>query len=96
VDLAANAASLGATAIDTHSIDEFEAALREAAASDVTTVVQIHTDPMIPSPSSEAWWDVPVSEVAALDSTRDARAVYERDKATQNTYLRGTDTVRTP
>lgn len=88
VDLAANAASLGARAIDTHTIEEFEAALREAAASDVTTVVQVHTDPMIPAPSSEAWWDVPVSEVAALQSTRDARAVYERDKATQNTYLK--------
>ncbi|MDA0185580.1 3D-(3,5/4)-trihydroxycyclohexane-1,2-dione acylhydrolase (decyclizing) [Solirubrobacter phytolaccae] len=88
VDLAANAASLGARAIDTHTIDEFEAALREAAASDVTTVVQIHTDPTLPAPSSEAWWDVPVSEVAALESTRDARAVYEREKATQNTYLR--------
>lgn len=88
VDLAANAASLGARAIDTHTIDEFEAALREAAASDVTTVVQIHTDPMVPAPSSEAWWDVPVSAVAALESTRDARAVYERDKATQNQYLR--------
>lgn len=91
VDLAANAASLGARAIDTHRIDEFEAALREAAASDVTTVVQVHTDPMLPAPSSEAWWDVPVSEVAALESTRDARAVYERNKATQTTYLRSPD-----
>ncbi|RKQ86013.1 3D-(3,5/4)-trihydroxycyclohexane-1,2-dione acylhydrolase (decyclizing) [Solirubrobacter pauli] len=96
VDLAANAASLGARAIDTHTIDEFEAALREAAASDVTTVVQIHTDPMVPAPSSEAWWDVPVSEVAALQSTRDARAVYERDKATQRTYLKGSDAPSIP
>ena len=71
VDLAANAASLGARAIDTHTIEEFEAALRDAAAGDVTTVVQIHTDPMIPAPDSEAWWDVPVAEVAALES--DAR-----------------------
>lgn len=96
VDLAANAASLGARAIDTHTIDEFEAALREAAASDVTTVVQIHTDPMVPAPSSEAWWDVPVSEVAALQSTRDARAVYERDKAAQRTYLKEADAPLIP
>ncbi|MBE2315851.1 3D-(3,5/4)-trihydroxycyclohexane-1,2-dione acylhydrolase (decyclizing) [Solirubrobacter sp. CPCC 204708] len=87
IDLAANAASLGARAIDTHTIDEFEAALREAAASETTTVVQIHTDPMVGAPDSEAWWDVPVAEVAALASTRDARAQYERDKATQRTYL---------
>ena len=85
IDLAANAASLGARAIDTHTLDEFEAALREAAASDVTTVVQVHTDPSISAPDSEAWWDVPVAEVAALDSTRAARAEYERDKATQQT-----------
>jgi hypothetical protein len=37
-----------------------------------------------------------VSEVAALESTRDARAVYERNKATQHTYLRTPETVRTP
>ncbi len=28
-------------------------------------------------PSSESWWDVPVSEVAQLDSTRQARKTYE-------------------
>jgi len=97
VDLAANAASLGARAIDTHTIEEFEAALREAVASDVTTVVQIHTDPMIGAPDSEAWWDVPVAEVASLDSTRDAREQYEHDKASQKTYLKNPKTtVRTP
>jgi 3D-(3,5/4)-trihydroxycyclohexane-1,2-dione acylhydrolase (decyclizing) len=97
VDLAANAASLGARAIDTHTIEEFEAALREAAASEHTTVVQIHTDPMIPAPDSEAWWDVPVAETASLDSTRAAREQYERDKASQKTYLKNPKTtVRTP
>jgi 3D-(3,5/4)-trihydroxycyclohexane-1,2-dione acylhydrolase (decyclizing) len=97
VDLAANAASLGARAIDTHTIEEFEAALREAAASDHTTVVQIHTDPMIPAPDSEAWWDVPVAETSSLESTRAARERYERDKAAQKTYLKNPKTtVRTP
>ncbi|HEX6026855.1 MAG TPA: 3D-(3,5/4)-trihydroxycyclohexane-1,2-dione acylhydrolase (decyclizing) [Solirubrobacter sp.] len=97
VDLAANAASLGARAIDTHTIEEFEAALREAAASEHTTVVQIHTDPMIPAPDSEAWWDVPVAETAALESTRAAREQYERDKASQRMYLKNPKTtVRTP
>ena len=63
----------------------------------MTTVVQIHTDPMIPAPDSEAWWDVPVAEVAALESTRAAREHYERDKATQKTYLKNPKTtVRTP
>ena len=78
VDLAANAASLGARVLYARTVDEFETALREARASDVTTVVHVETDPLVPAPSSEAWWDVPVSEVAALASTRDARAVYDR------------------
>ena len=34
--------------------------------------MHIETDPLAPVPSSESWWDVPVAEVAALDST-DAR-----------------------
>src|SRR4051812_29848699 len=96
VDLAANAASLGARALSSSTIEEFEAALREAVASDRTTLVQIETDPLVPAPSSEAWWDVPVAEVAGLESTRIAREAYERDKATQKTYLKTPETVRTP
>ena len=40
-----------------------------------------------PRPSSEAWWDVPVAEVAGLDSTRAARETYEQNKQTQQQYL---------
>jgi 3D-(3,5/4)-trihydroxycyclohexane-1,2-dione acylhydrolase (decyclizing) len=96
VDLAANAAALGVDATTVTSVTDLEDALREAVAADTTTVIEVHTDPAVGAPSSEAWWDVPVSEVAALDSTSDARAVYERSKATQKTYLRTRDTVRTP
>jgi 3D-(3,5/4)-trihydroxycyclohexane-1,2-dione acylhydrolase (decyclizing) len=96
VDLAANAASLGARALDAHTLEDFEAALREAVASDVTTVVQVHTDPLVGAPDSESWWDVPVAEVAALESTRAARSDYEAGKARQKTYLKTNETVRTP
>jgi len=96
VDLAANAAALGVDATSVRSVQDLEDALREAVAADTTTVIEVHTDPTVGAPSSEAWWDVPVSEVAALDSTNDARRVYEREKATQKTYLRTRDTVRTP
>ena len=51
------------------------------------TVVQIHTDSTIDAPDSEAWWDVPVAEVAARETTQAARRAYERDKATQRQYL---------
>jgi 3D-(3,5/4)-trihydroxycyclohexane-1,2-dione acylhydrolase (decyclizing) len=87
VDLGLSAAGLGARVIDAGTIEEFEAALREAVAVDVTTVVQVHTDPLVPAPSSEAWWDVPVSEVSELDTTQAARAAYEQDKRQQQTYL---------
>ena len=64
------------------TIDELEAALREAAASSRITVVEIQTDPLVGAPDSEAWWDVPVAEVAGLDSTRAARETYEQNKRT--------------
>jgi 3D-(3,5/4)-trihydroxycyclohexane-1,2-dione acylhydrolase (decyclizing) len=38
-------------------------------------------------PSSESWWDVPVSQVAALDSTNQARKTYEAHKAEQQSLL---------
>ncbi|HEY6597473.1 MAG TPA: 3D-(3,5/4)-trihydroxycyclohexane-1,2-dione acylhydrolase (decyclizing) [Asanoa sp.] len=87
VDLAANAESLGADVLRATTIGEFRAALAQAKASPRTTVVYIETDPLAPVPSSESWWDVPVSAVAALDSTRKARADYEAAKAAQRPYL---------
>lgn len=93
VDLAANAASLGADIYRTTTIEDFESALREAAASDRTTVVEVVTDPSIAAPDSEAWWDVPVAETAELDSTREARAQYEQDKRAQNQYLSTSERV---
>jgi 3D-(3,5/4)-trihydroxycyclohexane-1,2-dione acylhydrolase (decyclizing) len=49
--------------------------------------VCIETDPSVPAPSSESWWDVPVAEVAELESTRAARAAYELDKRRQRPLL---------
>ena len=87
VDLAANAASMGADVLDATTLDQFESALRQASASPRTTVVQVHTDPLVPAPSSEEWWDVPVAEVSELDSTQAARTTYERHKQDQRTFL---------
>ena len=50
-------------------------------------MVEVQTDPLVGAPDSEAWWDVPVAEVAALDSTRAARETYEENKQTQQQYL---------
>ncbi len=87
VDLAANAESLGADVLRTHTIDEFRVALGKAKTAARTTVVYIETDPLAPVPSSESWWDVPVAEIAALPSTQRAREAYEQAKQRQREYL---------
>jgi 3D-(3,5/4)-trihydroxycyclohexane-1,2-dione acylhydrolase (decyclizing) len=95
VDLGANAASLGARVLYASGVGELEAALREARAGSVTTVVHVETDPLVSAPSSEAWWDVPVAEVAELDSTREARRTYDEDKTSQRQYLAPAHRVET-
>lgn len=88
IDLAANAESLGAQVFRASSIDELHQALRKAK-SDATGPVVIHveTDPLVPAPSSGAWWDVPVAEVSGLDSTTEARARYDAAKRDQRPHL---------
>lgn len=87
VDLAANAESLGARVLRCANIAEFKVALHDARQSSVTTVVYIETDPLAPVPSSESWWEVPVSEVSELASTQVAREAYEHFKKSQHEYL---------
>jgi 3D-(3,5/4)-trihydroxycyclohexane-1,2-dione acylhydrolase (decyclizing) len=88
VDLAANAASLGVDVLVAKDGPGLADALRAAKAADRTTVVHVETDPFVDAPSSESWWDVPVSAVATLQSTSDAHAHYSREKSRQRPYLR--------
>ncbi|WP_432522611.1 3D-(3,5/4)-trihydroxycyclohexane-1,2-dione acylhydrolase (decyclizing) [Kineococcus sp. SYSU DK006] len=83
VDLAANAESLGVRVLRVHTRAELVAALREAKASPSSTLVHVETDLHSEAPDGGGWWDVPVSEVSHLESTRSARAEYERQKARQ-------------
>lgn len=87
VDLAANAASLGADVLRVAGIAELRSALTKARASDKCTVIHIETDPLAPAPSSGAWWDVPVAEVSDAPETRAAREAYVTSKADQRPYL---------
>ncbi|WP_333737589.1 3D-(3,5/4)-trihydroxycyclohexane-1,2-dione acylhydrolase (decyclizing) [Streptomyces sp. IBSBF 2806] len=87
VDLAANASSLGADVLHAVSVDEFRAAMEKARAATRTTVVHVETDLHGPNPPGHGWWDVPVSEVSALDTTRAARGAYVTHKQTQRHYL---------
>ncbi|HVE27928.1 MAG TPA: 3D-(3,5/4)-trihydroxycyclohexane-1,2-dione acylhydrolase (decyclizing) [Sporichthya sp.] len=87
VDLAANAASLGADVLRPATLDEFRKALDTALVSPRVTVVYIRVDPLAPAPSSGCWWDVPVAEVSTLDSTQAARSAYEEAKRAQRPLL---------
>ena len=50
-------------------------------------VVHVETDPLALSPNGGSWWDVPVAEASALESTRAAKATYERGKEAQRPYV---------
>jgi 3D-(3,5/4)-trihydroxycyclohexane-1,2-dione acylhydrolase (decyclizing) len=86
-DLASNAASLGASVIKVRTIAEFTKALAAARAASVTTVIHIETDPLVPAPSSKAWWEVPVAAVSTIADTTAARIAYEAAKKAQRRYL---------
>lgn len=89
VDLAANVASLGADVIRVRTIAEFRDAIGKCRAATRTTAIHIETDPLAPVPDSGNWWDVPVSEVSALESTQQARRTYEHHKAAQVPLIGG-------
>ncbi len=91
VDLAANAASLGADVIKATTAAEFADAVKVAKASDRTTVIHVETDPLVSAPDSESWWDVPVSEVSTLESTQSAYQTYAGWKKIQRPLIRPSD-----
>ncbi len=91
VDLAANAASLGADVIKVATAAEFADAVKVAKSADVTTVIYVETDPRIYAPDSFSWWDVPVSQVSTLTSTQDAYQRYSDWKKVQRPLLRPSD-----
>jgi 3D-(3,5/4)-trihydroxycyclohexane-1,2-dione acylhydrolase (decyclizing) len=88
VDLAANAESLGVRVHRAETVSELRAALAAARDEPGPVLVHIETDPLVPAPGSEAWWDVPVAEVAELEPTREARKAYEAAREAQRPFLR--------
>ncbi len=91
VDLAANAASLGAEVIKVTTAAEFTDAVKVAKANERTTVIHVETDPLIYAPDSQSWWDVPVSETSTLDSTQQAYQTYAEWKKVQRPYTKPYD-----
>ena len=87
VDLAANVRSLGVEVIEVNSRAELEKAIGTAKAATGPIAIHVKTDPLIGAPDSDSWWDVPVSQVSSLESTRTASAAYEESKQAQRPYL---------
>ncbi|MGI5915013.1 MAG: 3D-(3,5/4)-trihydroxycyclohexane-1,2-dione acylhydrolase (decyclizing) [Anaerolineae bacterium] len=87
VDYAANARSLGAHVMTAGSIAELENALEEARGIERTTVIVVETDPSVGVPDYDSWWDVPVSEVSAVEEIRRAREVYDRKRREERYFF---------
>lgn len=94
VDLATNAESLGVHVIRVNPGEDVGTSLSTAVAQakampEGSGPVLIHVDTLLEAdaPSSESWWDVPVTGVSELASTRDAYQIYQTHKSTQRPLL---------
>jgi 3D-(3,5/4)-trihydroxycyclohexane-1,2-dione acylhydrolase (decyclizing) len=91
VDLAANARSYGIDVTEIRpgpgALRELSAAVTAAKASGAATVIHITSDPLVPAPDGDGWWDVPVAAVAELESTRRARDEYLEQRKRQRPLL---------
>ena len=77
IDLAANAASLGAIVFRASDRAGFEAALQSARAADRTAVIYARVDSLQGVQGYESWWDVPVAEVSEQPAVQAARSAWE-------------------
>ena len=87
VDFAANARSLGAHAINTHTIEEFRQALQEARSTPKTTVIVVETERDVRVPGYESWWDVAVAETSTMEAVNQARKEYEEAMKKERYFL---------
>jgi 3D-(3,5/4)-trihydroxycyclohexane-1,2-dione acylhydrolase (decyclizing) len=76
IDFAANAASLGAYAINACTYEQLGTALAEAKKQERTSVVVVETDYHDRVPGYDSWWDVPIAEVSESEAVQQARAAY--------------------
>ncbi len=94
IDLATNAESLGVKVIRVEPGDnviaDLEAALKAAKAAPEDggpIMIHVESDPLLDAPSSESWWDVPVSQISELESTQQAFTTYTEHKNRQRPLL---------
>jgi 3D-(3,5/4)-trihydroxycyclohexane-1,2-dione acylhydrolase (decyclizing) len=91
VDLATNAESLGMNVIrineSPNAIADLSAAVKAAKAHPKATLIHINNDPLLYAPDGEGWWDVPITSVSTLASTKAAYAEYIEAIKRQKKYL---------
>ena len=87
VDLAANAASLGAQVFRASDRATLEQAIASARDCGTTAVVYVPVDPSARVPGYGSWWDVPVAAVSEQSTVQDARRQYEAGVEKQRWYL---------
>ena len=86
IDLAANAASLGATVFTAETAESLRVALAKARRVDGPVVIWAPVDRTAAAPAY-GWWDVPVAAVADAEPVRAARERYESDRERQRGLL---------
>jgi 3D-(3,5/4)-trihydroxycyclohexane-1,2-dione acylhydrolase (decyclizing) len=69
------------------TIDDLKAGLAAAKKADGPVLISIETDPLVPAPDSNSWWDVPIAEVSDLESVTKAQVAYEAARKKQRRYL---------
>ncbi len=85
VDLAANAASLGAIVLKAESLADLNNALEQAKKNTKTTVIYVETD-REKRVGGFAWWEVPVAEVSTDKKVQAAYQKLKKNKKKQKIY----------
>jgi 3D-(3,5/4)-trihydroxycyclohexane-1,2-dione acylhydrolase (decyclizing) len=94
LDLAANAASLGANAVRAKTREDLVKSLSAARSADRTSVIVIETDMNQRVPGYESWWDVPIAETSELEAVRTARKPYEEAVRKERHFFRQSETKK--
>jgi 3D-(3,5/4)-trihydroxycyclohexane-1,2-dione acylhydrolase (decyclizing) len=87
VDFVANAASLGAVAVQARTREGLVEALQQARSQPRTTVIVVEVDLNERVPNYESWWDVPIAEVSEMETVNAARARYEIAKKRERYFF---------
>ena len=87
IDLAANAASLGAKVWSAPTIASFREALSAAASHHGVSVIVVPVDREARVAGYESWWDVPVAEVSTNPDVQRAREAYQAARRKERDFL---------